>query len=250
MRYTFCMKNVKQRLDQEVKKRNNSDELTFETADPLMVVHQYKDEYVALICALFSYGNAKKIVQFLHSLDFSLLDKDEATIRKALHKHYYRFQTSEDVIQIFITLSTLKKQGTLENLFMQGYRTQKDVLSGVYAILRGMQKVTYHQSRGYLFLTGKENSTSAYKRWMMFLRWMVRKDNLDLGLWTQVNTADLLLPLDTHTFKVGHKLGLLKRKTYDLKAVYEITNCLKTFDKKDPIKYDFALYRLGQEKLL
>ncbi len=84
----------------------------------------------------------------------------------------------------------------------------------------------------------------------MFLRWMVRSDELDLGLWQNINKKDLILPLDTHTFKVSQKLGLLNRKTYDLKSALEITSVLKTFDKNDPIKYDFALYRIGQEKIL
>lgn len=75
-------------------------------------------------------------------------------------------------------------------------------------------------------------------------------DCLDLGLWKNVRTADLILPLDTHTFKVSQKLGLLERKNYDLKSALLITQKLKEFDVFDPIKYDFALYRLGQEKLL
>ncbi len=58
------------------------------------------------------------------------------------------------------------------------------------------------------------------------------------------------MPLDTHTFNVSRNLGLLKRKSYDLKAVFELTEKLKKFDPKDPVKYDFALYRIGQEKLL
>ena len=84
----------------------------------------------------------------------------------------------------------------------------------------------------------------------MFLRWMVRKDELDLGFWKGIDKKDLILPLDTHTFKVSQKLGLLKRKTYDLKSAIEISKKLKEFDKNDPIKYDFALYRIGQEKIL
>jgi uncharacterized protein (TIGR02757 family) len=79
---------------------------------------------------------------------------------------------------------------------------------------------------------------------------MVREDSIDLGLWKGVKKSDLLMPLDTHTFAVSRNLGLLNRKTYDLKAVLELTEKLKTFDKDDPIKYDFALYRLGQEKII
>ncbi|WP_321778370.1 DUF2400 family protein [Sulfurimonas sp.] len=84
----------------------------------------------------------------------------------------------------------------------------------------------------------------------MFLRWMVRKDNIDMGLWKNINKADLIMPLDTHTFNVSLKLGLLKRKTYDLQSAIELTQTLKIFDKDDPLKYDFALYRIGQEKIL
>jgi uncharacterized protein (TIGR02757 family) len=79
---------------------------------------------------------------------------------------------------------------------------------------------------------------------------MVRHDELDMGLWTGVDKSDLILPLDTHTFNVSKNLGLLSRKTYDLKSALLITEKLKEFDSNDPIKYDFALYRLGQEKLL
>jgi len=91
---------------------------------------------------------------------------------------------------------------------------------------------------------------SPYKRYNMFLRWMVRYDNLDMGLWEKVSKKDLILPLDTHTFKVGQKLGLLNRKTYDLQSAILITNKLKEFDCNDPMKYDFAIYRMGQEKIV
>ena len=63
------------------------------------------------------------------------------------------------------------------------------------------------------------------------------------------NLYFVIWALDTHTFKVSQRLGLLKRKTYDMKASIELTQRLKKFDSLDPIKYDFALYRLGQEKL-
>nr|MBL0703263.1 DUF2400 family protein [Sulfurospirillum sp.] len=73
-------------------------------------------------------------------------------------------------------------------------------------------------------------------------------DNLDMGLWTSVKKEHLLAPLDTHTFKIGQKLGLIKRKTYDFKAVLELTESFKKMDLDDPVKFDFALYRIGQEK--
>jgi uncharacterized protein (TIGR02757 family) len=106
-------------------------------------------------------------------------------------------------------------------------------------------------TQGYKFLIGNSNSkNSPLKRWNMYLRWMVRKDNIDMGLWSGVDKKNLFLPLDTHTFKVGQNVGLLDRKTYDLKSVILITQKLREFDQIDPIKYDFALYRLGQEKII
>jgi len=127
-------------------------------------------------------------------------------------------------------------------------------MEGISAIIKQLQKVYPYQSRGYQFLISKpflgKKEKSPYKRWLMYLRWMVRKDEIDLGLWQNISKADLLMPLDTHTFNVSLKLGLLKRKTYDFKAVLELTEQLKQFDPLDPIKYDFALYRIGQEKLL
>ena len=83
----------------------------------------------------------------------------------------------------------------------------------------------------------------------MFLRWMVRDAKPDLGLWKGVEKNRLIIPLDTHTHKVSLNLGLLKRKTYDLQAAIELTDKLKEFDSNDPLKYDFALYRIGQLKI-
>jgi uncharacterized protein (TIGR02757 family) len=71
-----------------------------------------------------------------------------------------------------------------------------------------------------------------------------------MGLWKNIDKKDLIIPLDTHTFKISQKLGLLTRKTYDLKSAILITDKLKEFDIDDPIKYDFALYRIGQEGII
>ena len=110
-------------------------------------------------------------------------------------------------------------------------------------------------SKGLRFLIGRKvrnlRTSSPLKRWNLFLRWMVRKDNIDLGLWSgSVATKDLILPLDTHTFRLSQKLGLLRRKSYDLRSAIEITANLATFCESDPVKYDFALYRMGQEGIL
>ncbi len=245
---------VKKRLDDEVLKRNQLSEITLEKLDPIMVAHRHNDETISLICALFSYGNVKQIVKFLDSLDFSLLKSSEKEIAETLKNHYYRFQISEDVIALFIALKRLQTKTTLEAVFKSGYEKENSVIDGINELIKMMQQIYPYSSRGYDFLiskvTIKTKGAGALKRWMMYLRWMVRDDNIDMGLWSGVDTKDLIIPLDTHTFKVSQKLGLLTRKTYDLQAAIELTCKLREFDINDPLKYDFALYRIGQEKLL
>ncbi len=242
---------LKLRLDEEVSNRNRYDEISLENPDPILIARQYKEEYTALVCALFAYGKVENIIRFLSSLDMRLLDAGEEVIRKKLGKHYYRFQNSEDIIQFFITLSRLKKEASLNSLFLLGYQKERDVIEGINTLLEKMLAINPYRSRGYGFLIGKittkRKGAGALKRWNMYLRWMVRDDAIDMGLWREVDRKDLILPLDTHTFKMGHKFGLLKRKSYDLEAAWEMTQKLKSFDGDDPVKYDFALYRLGQE---
>lgn len=249
----MTLKQVKILLDNEVSVRNNSAEISLDKPDPLLIASKYHDETIALICALFAYGNAGLIVKFLQSLDFSLLDASDEVIKKTLSSHYYRFQNAEDVSTLFIALKRLKDVDSIENIFYEGYKKEQNVLDGLWRYIEVLKSITAHQSRGYDFLVGsvpkKSSAMGTYKRYMMYLRWMVRKDMLDMGLWSKIDKKDLILPLDTHTFKVSQRLGLLKRKTYDMKAAIEVTQRLRKFDKSDPIKYDFALYRLGQEKL-
>lgn len=245
--------NIKERLDQELSYRNSIDELSYQKPDPLMVASRYNDETIALICALFAYGNAKLIVKFLESLPFELLDENEKTIHQTLQNHYYRFQKSDDVIALFVTLKRLKEKESLETIFYRGYQKEENLLDGLWELIATIRNHSNHQSAGYDFLVGtlpkKLEKAGTYKRYLMFFRWMVRRDNLDMGLWTNVHTKNLLMPLDTHSFKVSQKLGLLHRKSCDMKASIELTKTLSGFDPNDPIKYDFALYRIGQEKI-
>lgn len=241
-------------LDAQMHMRNHAAEVCYERPDPILVAQRRKEPYSALACALFAYGRADLIVRFLDSLDFSLIDADEREIKKAFSAHYYRFQNAQDIKQFFITLRRLKLETDMQTLFTKAYAPKRCVLEGMNAVIETMRSLNGYESRGYRFLVGapvaKYRGGAPMKRWMMFLRWMVRNDAIDFGLWSGVDKADLLMPLDTHTFNVSRRLGLLERKTYDMQAVVALTEKLKTFDPADPVKYDFALYRIGQEKVL
>lgn len=246
------MKEIQAYLDAEVEARNCSDELCSERPDPLMVARTTMDQHHALTCALFAYGNVKAIVAFLSSLEDDLIDTDEESLRQRLEGKYYRFQSNEDIIQWFITLQALRGIGGAEQIFMQGY--SNGLLAGVTSLISTLYDINPYRSKGYEFLIGKSITSiaksSAMKRWMMYLRWMVRHNELDMGLWSGVRANDLIMPLDTHTFHVSRRLGLLERSVCDMRAALELTETLKRFDPHDPLKYDFALYRIGQEKQL
>ncbi|MDP2078254.1 MAG: TIGR02757 family protein [Sulfuricurvum sp.] len=246
------MRALKARLDAEVALRNSTSELSVEKPDPLMIARTTRDECHALTCALFAYGNVQAIVSFLSSLDASLVDAQEDLILQSTSGKYYRFQTSQDIAQWLITLGRLKRQGGVEETFKIGY-DKEGVLGGISAVIETLYDLNSYRSQGYTFLIGKPikriAGTSAMKRWMMYLRWMVRSDALDMGLWNVMSPHELIMPLDTHTFALSQKLGLLQRRQCDLKAALELTATLRSFDPHDPIKYDFALYRLGQENI-
>lgn len=252
------------------------------------IANAHIDE-IAVVCALLAYGNAGQILRTLRSIDFSILGNKNAIIRAEVP--YYRFQSSDDIKNMLLAMSEIIALGGIKRIFVQAYKYAKiaestldstknierfPILCGINAMIDAITSIITSQnlaqnskhshltkrsqnlhnlSKGLHFLIGQKirniNTSSPLKRWNLFLRWMVRKDNIDLGLWSEnVERADLILPLDTHTFRLSKKLGLLERKSYDLRSALEITANLARFCVDDPVKYDFALYRLGQEKVM
>jgi len=232
---------VKNFLDRALEERSLE-----EHPDPLWIVRRYRDPKVAIISALFSYGNARQIVKFLEGLDFSLLEREEGEIARAIDSSY-RFQRRRDVVELFITM---RRAEGLEERFLSGYRVKGDPIEGIHSLIEYLYSLNPYRSPGYTFLLGRVGSSSPYKRWNMALRWLVRREEPDLGLWRKVNPSHLIVPLDTHLFTVARKLGLLKRRSCNLKTARELTEFLRELDPQDPLKYDFVLYRLGQLNLV
>lgn len=284
------MQDLKAILEHHYNARNTEFELSLEKPDPLFALKKAMDEKcefideIAVLCALLAYGNAGQILKTLLKLDFRLLGDKKAILA---HKFpYYRFQSSKDIKMLFLALNEIIARGGIKSVFVKAYKKAKldsanstnfaesSAICGINAMIctldSAIKSQTLHSqnlahksqnlaesspTQGLKFLIGqKAHSTRAHsplKRWNLFLRWMVRKDNIDLGLWSdEVACRDLILPLDTHTFRLSQKLGLLNRKSYDLRSALEITANLAQFCENDPVKYDFALYRLGQEKIM
>lgn len=235
--------------------------------DPLLVVRQYAENRhfseIALFCALLSYGNARAIVSFLSRVDFTLFStQDFAVSNPSL---YYRFQSAEDIAHLLEIFRILSAQGGVKEIFLYGYKhithTPFRILNAIYYTIAHLWEIArvlkIKSSQGLSFALGNAENLvpfnprgrSALKRWNMFARWLVRKDGVDFGLWSEIAPSELLIPLDTHTFNTARKLGLLTRKSADLQAVIELSQNLKTLCPKDPMRYDFALYRIGQQRV-
>ena len=100
-------------------------------------------------------------------------------------------------------------------------------------------------NQGFYHMLPNPQNKGAMKRMNMFLRWMVRKGPVDLGIWKFIQPKDLLIPLDVHVARVSREMRLLERKSNDFQAVIELTNKLREFCPRDPVKYDFAMFGFG-----
>lgn len=222
--------------------------------DPIQFAHRYQKasdrELVAFLSALSAYGRVELIHQFLNRLlerlgpypsEF-LRSASNREIKKASQGLYYRFYREEDVASILVCLSqSLKSFESLEEHF-KAHRSD-DLLLSLDNFLKSLRD-DCPKSYGTRFFFPKVQSSVA-KRVHLFLRWVIRKDEIDLGLWSSVKSSELYVPLDVHLFRAGKSLGFIRRKQADFKAMIELTEALRKIDPEDPTKYDFALCRMG-----
>jgi uncharacterized protein (TIGR02757 family) len=165
--------------------------------------------------------------------------------------YYYRFNTEQDFIDLIFSLQTIIKQyGSLKSLFLKHYSSSHENILPALDKFTSEIRNTGKHSKSFDYLIPDVSKNSTCKRLNLFLRWMVRKDSIDTGLWgREVEKSKLIIPVDTHVYRVSQKLGLVRRKACDIKYAIELTNKLKEFDPLDPVKYDFALCHIGVDKI-
>ncbi len=157
----------------------------------------------------------------------------------------YRFIKPCDLIPFFLALKKLYKNNTLESLFLKGFSCSENIMDALQYVCNYFYEFE-KDSPGYKFMLSNPKNKGAMKRMNMFLRWMVRKNSpVDIGIWDFIGPDKLLIPLDVHVGNISRGLGLLNRAQNDARAVFELTEKLKEFDPKDPVKYDFALFGYG-----
>jgi uncharacterized protein (TIGR02757 family) len=171
----------------------------------------------------------------------------EATKRFAGFAH--RFHKTPDLVAFLGRLAhVIDEHGSLGALFEKCYDANDSDIAGTLSrfvtVLRSTPEARRPTPALEYLLTSPEDG-SACKRMNLYLRWMVRRTAPDLGLWTFVDPAKLVMPVDTHIHRIATFLGLNDRKSADWKAARALTDRLAAFDAADPVRYDFALCRLG-----
>lgn len=242
---------LKEFLDEKVELYNNPN---FITSDPVQIPHLYtlkEDiEISGFLAATIAWGNRKMIINNAHKMmqllgnspyDFVMNHTDEQL--ENLSQFVHRTFNGTDFTGFIKGLQHIyQNHNGLEAVFSQPTPS----LQHSIATFKSHFFEIDHAKRTEKHISDPLNGSAA-KRINMYLRWMVRKDTkgVDLGIWKNIDAAQLSCPLDVHSGNVARKLGLLHRTQNDAKAVVELDTQLRILDAKDPVKYDFALFGLG-----
>ena len=222
--------------------------------DPLYFLYNYEDlrdrEVVGLITSSLAYGRVAQIMKSSANVlaclgtkprEYLLKHGDEEIVPSSF-KH--RFTTSADMNNYLRNISgVLREYGDIETFFGECLNSSSGEM------LRGLDKFAYrlseNKAEGSFSLITAPKDGSACKRIFMYLRWLVRHDEVDPGGWEVMPASELIVPTDTHMYHMSLMLGLTNRKSADLKTALEISKNFREFHKSDPLRYDFPLTRFG-----
>jgi uncharacterized protein (TIGR02757 family) len=226
----------------------------FIETDPIQIPHLFSAkqdiEIAAFLSATIAWGqrktiikNAKRIVDIMGGNPYEFICNAEDSDFEQFSDFKHRTFNGIDCIYFLKSLQNIyRNHGGLAMIFERKYQEKQSLKD---AIIR-FREIFFElpclaRTRKHVANIEKQ---SAAKRLNMFLMWMIRKDTrgVHFGIWKNISPADLFIPIDVHCGRTARKLGLLKRKQNDWKAVIELTNRLKSFDPNDPVKYDFALF--------
>ncbi|MEZ4722602.1 MAG: TIGR02757 family protein [Flavobacteriales bacterium] len=231
----------------------------FIALDPVQIPARFSKkediEIAGFLAATIAWGqrksiinNASRLMELMENAPFDFILNHEPSDRLRFKGFVHRTFSDIDAIYFMESLQNIyKNHGGLEAAFNRASQSVKHRLMGFHELFFSLE----HLNRTRKHVSNPLNESSA-KRLNMYLRWMVRHSNegVDFGIWNSIRSCELMMPLDIHTGTVSRKIGLLKRKQDDWKAVEELTAALRSFDPEDPVKYDFALFGMGVTKTI
>ncbi len=254
---TAKIRNVLEKLY----KKYNRRELI--SPDPLQFVYHYSKpadmEVTAFLASALAYGRVQQIEKSLKNLlgrmgdsPYEFVRNFDKNKRKKLKDFKHRFTTGDDISDLLMLFNKMiSRHGNIEQYFVRGYNPgDKNIIPALTKFCNSLLDIhTAKQKRqpssGLKYLLVNPDGGSACKRLNLFLRWMVRDDDVDVGLWKSIDKTKLIVPIDIHMSRLCKILGLYNRKTTSLSAAGEITESFAEIEPADPAKYDFALSRIG-----
>lgn len=240
---------MKDYLESIYKKYNKRE---FVHPDPLEFLYNYEDkrdiEIAGLIASSLAYGRVSQILKSVSAIlskmgesPFAFLMRNPpAKMASAFKSFKHRFTSGRDIADMLISSKKIiKERGSFEDCFRRHLsKEDENILPALSGFVRELDLKNP-------FLLPDPKAGSACKRLCLFLRWMVRFDDVDLGIWKNIPPSKLIVPLDTHMHKIGSMFGYTYRKAADIRSAMEITNSFRRFSPKDPVRYDFSLTRFG-----
>ncbi len=221
--------------------------------DPLAVAREYRSradrEVAALVAAALAFGGVKQIMASVRTAlapfprpYADLLAAQPAEIHRACAFFRHRYAGGEELAALLTGIrGVLKDHASLGALYARlAEPGDQDVVPALARFVR-MLEAGSPLSRN--FLLPDPARGSACKRLLLYLRWMVRADAVDLGLWKGVNPAQLVIPLDIHMHRICTRLGFTSRRAADLRTAREVTEAFRALRPDDPVRYDFCLTR-------
>jgi uncharacterized protein (TIGR02757 family) len=236
-------------------------------ADPIQIVRRYERpddrEVVAFCAASLAFGRVGSVMQSIDQL-MTVMGSHPAEYVRAFDPRrdgpafghlVHRWTRGRDLAAlVWILRQMLDRSGSIEGFFLENDDASvADVAQALdsfseRALALDLAAVYGRAARrrtGVSYFFPRPSAGSGCKRLNLFLRWMVRRDALDLGVWTRVSPARLVVPLDTHVVRVGRCLGLTRYTSPGWRMAHDITASLRELDPADPVKYDYALCHLG-----
>ena len=245
-------KDLKEFLNSKVDLYNQP---SFIKDDPISIPHCFTKkqdiEIAGFFAAIFAWGNrttiinkSKELMQLMDNTPYHFCLHHNLKDLKRLISFKHRTFTADDLYYFVEFLHQhYAKNNSLETAFFP--RKGMSVEEGLINFKDNFFS-SEHLKRTRKHISSPRQKSSC-KRLNMFLRWMVRNDNkgVDFGIWKNISPSQLICPLDLHVARVAKRLNLLHRKQTDWLAAVELTEYLRTLDKNDPVKYDFALFGMG-----
>jgi uncharacterized protein (TIGR02757 family) len=238
--------------------------------DPIRYVASYErpedQEVAGWIASAFAYGRVETILATVGRLLAVLGPRPAEALdrvsdfrrfaREELAGFRHRFHSAPDAAALLHAIATVRAEaGSVREFFERELRPDEKDVGGLLS--RAVDRIlsidwrpaigrrTLPADSPVRFFFPSPASGSACKRWNLYLRWMVRKDRMDFGLWNAIPARRLVIPTDTHVHRVARRLGLTRRRAADWRTAREITDRLARFDPDDPVRYDYALCELG-----